>query len=119
LNLTSGEVDTLSRLTEDAATQRVSFYGSAGRKKGMASELEMVWVETDGELAVWEIEHLFGNDLCFGRTDGRHYWPMRWGSLNRPTSSVERRRALNALFCWAAGDVAVVQSLLSDLASGD
>ncbi len=84
----------------------------------MTSELEVTWLEVDGELAAWETQHLFGYDLCFGKKNGRVLIPVRFTQLSGPTTPFERRRIRSALFQWGAGDWAGMTTVLQDLAAG-
>ncbi len=84
----------------------------------MTTRLEVVWQKSDGEYGVWEIEHLFGHELAFGRICDGRYMPVRWIALVRALTPWERHRATIALCCWTAGDWTRLQLLLSDLAAG-
>ncbi len=82
----------------------------------MNSDLEVTWLKTEGESAVWETQHLFGTDLCFGYRRGRVLVPVRFTQLNSPTTLFERRRITAAFLAWVAGDWALLNVVLEDLA---
>ncbi len=84
----------------------------------VATTLEVIWEKRDGEYAAWEVEHLFGYELCFGRVTGGLYLPVRWTPLAQQMTPFEHRQAVRALFCWTGGDWSAIVSLLADLAAG-
>jgi hypothetical protein len=64
--------------------------------------LQINWEFSSGEHCVWEIEHLFGFDVCFGHHVKDRYVPVRWVSRQTPLPE-EAKLLLKRLVCqWSA-----------------
>jgi hypothetical protein len=87
------------------------------REGSVDTPLEVRWQWVDGDLAVWEVEHLFGYDVIFGNVLNGRYFPVRWITRDEALDDFERGWCRRAVIRWGAGDWAVLQRLMADFAA--